>query len=67
LGQAPSTETATGPRWLEAVVAGERQKPVEELKSGALIVHGRGGVRLELSDEGQIKLAARLLRELGWE
>ena len=64
---APVAENATGPRWLEAVVAGERQKPVEEPKSRPLIVHGRGGLRLELSDEGQVKLAARLLRELGWE
>ena len=38
-----------------------------KLKSGPLIVHGRGGVRLELNDESQIKLAAQLLRELGWE
>jgi len=36
-------------------------------KSCPLIVHGRGGVRPELSDEVQVKLAARLMRELRWE
>jgi len=45
----------------EAAAQGTRK-----LKSGPLIVHGRGEVRLELSDESQIKLAAQLLRELGW-
>jgi hypothetical protein len=64
---APAAENATGTRWLEAVVEKPRLQTRGKLKSGPLIVHGRGGVRLELSDERQIKLAAQLLRELGWE
>ena len=64
---APAAENTTGTRWLEAVVEKPRLQTRGKLKSGPLIVHGRGGVRLELSDERQIKLAAQLLRELGWE
>jgi hypothetical protein len=64
---ASAAENATGTRWLEAVVEKPRLQTRGKLKSGPLIVHGRGGVRLELSDERQIKLAAQLLRELGWE
>lgn len=64
---APAAENETGTRWLEAVVEKPRPQTRGKLKSGPLIVHGRGGVRLELSDERQIKLAAQLLRELGWE
>jgi hypothetical protein len=64
---APAAENATGTRWLEAVVEKPLPKPRGKLKSGPLIVHGRGVVRLELSDESQIKLAAQLLRELGWD
>lgn len=64
---ARATEKATGTRWLEAVVEKPSPKARGKLKSGPLIVHGRGGVRLELNDDGQIKLAAQLLRELGWE
>ena len=52
---------------MEAVVEKRLPKAQGKLKSGPLIVHGRGGVRLELSDESQIKLAAQLLRELGWD
>ena len=64
---APAAENTTGTRWLEAVVEKPRLQTRGKLKSGPLIVHGRGGVRLELSNERQIKLAAQLLRELGWE
>jgi hypothetical protein len=64
---APATENGTGTRWLEAVVEKPSPKARGKLKSGPLIVHGRGGVHLELNDESQIKLAAQLLRELGWE
>ncbi len=62
---APVVEGAPGTRWLEAVV--ERTAPKEggKIKPAALIVHGPGGVRLELSEARQIKLAAQLLRELG--
>ena len=54
-------------RWLEAVVDGSRQKEPAKLATATLIVHGPGGVRLELSEEKQVKLAAQLLRELGQE
>ena len=50
-------------RWLEAVVDGSRQKEQPKLATTTLIVHGPGGVRLELSDEKQVKLAAQLLRD----
>jgi hypothetical protein len=58
-------ENTTGPRWLEAVVKEPTLETQDRLKAGPLIVHGLGGVRLELSDASQIKLAAQLLRELG--
>jgi hypothetical protein len=51
-------------RWLEAVVDGSRQKEPLKLATATLIVHGPGGVRLELSDDKHVKLAAQLLREL---
>ena len=51
-------------RWLEAVVDGPQQKEPPTLATATLIVHGPGGVRLELSDERQVKLAAHLLRHL---
>ncbi len=57
-------EHATGTRWLEAVVnAPQETKPVKSGNS-VLIVHGPGGVRLELSEETQVSWASRLLREL---
>jgi len=58
-------EDAPGTRWLEAVVEGAAPKQASKNKPAVLIVHGPGGVRLELSEERQIKLAAQLLRELG--
>jgi transposase len=51
-------------RWLEAVVDSPQQKEPPTLATATLIVHGPGGVRLELSDDKQVKLAAQLLREL---
>jgi hypothetical protein len=51
-------------RWLEAVVNGSPQKEQPKLATATLIVHGPGGIRLELSDDEQVKLAAQLLREL---
>jgi transposase-like protein len=63
---APAVENAAGVRWLEAVV--EKPTPKRPRKTvTALIVHGPRGVRLELGDEGQVKLAVQLLRELGQE
>jgi hypothetical protein len=71
-GQVPSAPNETKPgedapnnvRWLEAVVGASTQKASAKPKTGVLIVHGPGGVRLELSDEKQVVWAARLLREL---
>ena len=62
---APVVEGAPGTRWLEAVVEGPAPKQGGKIKPAVLIVHGPGGVRLELSEARQIKLAAQLLRELG--
>lgn len=61
---APVAEPTTGTRWLEAVVDGSPPKEPAKVKPATLIVHGPGGVRLELSDENQVRWAARLLREL---
>ena len=61
---APVVKPTTGTRWLEAVVDGSPPKEPAKVKPATLIVHGPGGVRLELSDENQVRWAARLLREL---
>lgn len=53
--------------WLEAVVDGSPKKEPPKLATATLTVHGPNGVRLELSDGKQVKLAAQLLRELGQE
>ena len=57
-------ENATGTRWLEAVVSAPKETVPMKSGNSVLIVHGPGGVRLELSDETQVSWAARLLREL---
>jgi transposase-like protein len=63
---APLAANASGVRWLEAVV--EKSGPKRARKTVTpVIVHGPRGVRLELSDEGQVKLAVQLLRGLGRE
>jgi hypothetical protein len=54
-------------RWLEAVVDGSRQKEPAKLATVTLSVHAPGRVRMELSDDKHVKLAAQLLRELGQE
>jgi hypothetical protein len=65
----PKSALGTGRkvRWLEAVVDGPQQNEPPTLPKATLVVHGPGGVRLELSDGKQVKLAAQLLRELGQE
>jgi transposase-like protein len=63
---APLAANAPGVRWLEAVV--EKPEPKRSRKIAApLIVHGPHGVRLELGEEGQVKLAVQFLRRLGPE
>jgi hypothetical protein len=59
----PGGDGASHVRWLEAVVGAPTEKASSKSKTGVLIVHGPGGVRLELSDEKQVVWAARLLRE----
>ena len=61
---APVVKNATNTRWLEAVVDSSPQKEPAKLKAVGLIVHGPGGIRMELNDEKQVRWAARLLREL---
>jgi hypothetical protein len=63
---APAVENAPGVRWLEAVVDKHTPKRSKKMVT-PLIVHGPRGVRLELGDEGQVKLAVQLLRGLGRE
>jgi hypothetical protein len=64
----PGTENEPGPRWLEAVVNGSTDRKGEvKTKPGVLVVEAAGGVRIEIADEAQVKLAAQLLRELGRE
>ena len=68
VAQLPAPVAANGPevRWLEAVV--EKPRPKRARKTVTpLIVHGPRGVRLELGDESQIRLAVQLLRGLGRE
>jgi hypothetical protein len=59
----PGEDAVNNVRWLEAVVGATTKQASTKTKTGALIVHGPGGVRLELSDEKQVVWAARLLRE----
>src|SRR5271163_3936395 len=54
---APVAEPTTGTRWLEAVVDGSPPKEPAKVKPATLVVHGPGGVRLELSDEKQVRWA----------
>jgi hypothetical protein len=59
-----SPDTSSKVSWLEAVVDGPQQKKTTTLRTALLVVHGPSGVRLELSEEKQVTLAALLLREL---
>jgi hypothetical protein len=63
---APAVENAPGVRWLEAVVGKPTSKRPRKTAT-PLVVHGPRGVRLELGDEEQVRLAVQLLRELGQE
>jgi transposase len=52
-------------RWLEAVV--HQEASAQELrvrKTAGLIVHGPGGIRIEIHEARQVSLAVQLLREL---
>ena len=64
----PGAENAPSPRWLEAVVSASADRKAQvKSKPGVLVVEAAGGVRMEMADEAQVKLAAQLLRELGRE
>ena len=53
-------------RWLEAVVKSEGKAVSEETKAPTgLVVHGPGGVWIEITQEEQVRWAALLLRHLG--
>ena len=53
-------------RWLEAVLKSEgKQVPEEAKPSTGLVVHGPGGVWIEITQEEQVRWAALLLRHLG--
>jgi hypothetical protein len=64
--QVPSGDEATDEvRWVEAVVGNRRrQKPGLKPATPGLIVHGSGGVRIEIHEEKQVDWAAKLLRQL---
>jgi len=52
-------------RWVEAVMEkATTAKPASSPATGALIVHGANGLRLELSEEHHVLWAAKLLRHL---
>ena len=51
-------------RWLEAVVSPSPDKVVAKAKTGGLIVHGPGGIRIEITELRQVSLAVQLLRGL---
>jgi hypothetical protein len=51
-------------RWVEAVMEKAALKKSSDAGSGAMIVQGPGGVRLELGEERHVLWAAKLLRHL---
>ena len=59
-----SSNTSSRVTWLEAVVDGPQQRKSTTLATALLVMHEPSGVRLELSDDKQVKLAAQLLRQL---
>jgi hypothetical protein len=62
---AAKSAPATPPvRWLEAVVKQDAEAAGEAKSQAALVVRGSGGMRLEISDEQQARLAARFWHEL---
>ena len=68
-GQAEDKPVATGAksevRWVEAVMEKAAAKKSEANPNATvMIVHGAGGVRLELSEERHVLWAAKLLRHL---
>lgn len=53
-------------RWVEAVVGSRSpRKTGGKPATTALIVHGPGGVRIEIQEEKQVNWAAKLLQHLG--
>jgi transposase len=64
--QSPSGAKGTDAvQWVQAVVGNRlRQKPGVKPGAVGLIVHGPGGVRIEIHEEKQVDWAAKLLRSL---
>ena len=64
--QTPSGAEGTDEvRWVEARVGGRSQRKTEgKSATTALIVHGPGGVRIEIQEEKHVEWAAKLLRHL---
>ena len=60
------TEATDEVQWVEAVVGSRSQRKTGgKPATTALIVHGPGGVRIEIYEEKQVDWAAKLLRHLG--
>ncbi len=64
VGSSPAEPPKNQVRWLEAVVSAATDKASARSKPGGLIVHGPGGVRIEINEAKQVSLAVQLLREL---
>jgi len=56
---------AEGPRAASGQISGWIEATVGHPCGGVLVVHLPGGARMEVSDGGQVLLAAHLLRSLG--
>jgi transposase len=65
--QIPSgAEASDEVRWVEAVVGSRSQRKTGgKPATPALIVHGPGGVRIEIQEERHVEWTAKLLRHLG--
>jgi transposase len=65
--QVPSgAKGADAVQWVQAVVENRpRRKAEAKPTTVGLIVHGPGGVRIEIHEEKQVDWAAKLLRHLG--
>ena len=62
-GQQPVRAEARDVRWVEAVVDVE-QRRAPGIGGGVLVVHLRGGARMEIGDPVSAALAAEMLRNL---
>jgi hypothetical protein len=56
-------EATNGVQWVKAVVT-KSAHGKEAARTGGLIVHAPGGLRIEIAEAKQVSLAVQLLREL---